>query len=398
MQTVAITDLPATLELTILMPCLNEAETLATCIKKAKSYLERSGVSGEVVIADNGSTDGSQDIARSLGARVVDVPRRGYGAALWAGIQAARGRFTIFGDSDDSYDFSNLDAYVGKLREGFDIVMGNRFKGGIKPGAMPFLHRYLGNPVLSYLGRCFFGIKVGDFHCGLRGFQTKRILALNLNTTGMEFASELVVRASMSDYSMTEVPTTLSPDGRSRPPHLRTWRDGWRHLRFLLLYSPKWLFLIPGLALTTLGLLGIILLFNRSFKILPTVTLDINSYVASCIGLLLGLQLITMAVFARRYGTRHGFIPRSDRYGPMMEALTLERLAIFGVTLILLGGAGFAYEVVAWAGVKFGEITYPQMLRGVILSLITLAAGTQLAMMAFLTGLLDIPTNNGKDA
>lgn len=238
-----------TCELTILMPCLNESETLATCIMKAKAYLERSGVDGEVLIADNGSTDGSQEIARGLGARVVDVAQKGYGAALLGGIAAARGKYTIMGDADDSYDFSSLQVFVDKLRQGVDLVMGNRFKGGIAPGAMPPLHRYLGNPVLSWIGRLFFRISIGDFHCGLRGFNTEAIRHCDLKTTGMEFASEMVVKASLYGLSMAEVPTTLAKDGRSRPPHLRTWRDGWRHLCFLLTYAPHWLYMYPALAL-----------------------------------------------------------------------------------------------------------------------------------------------------
>lgn len=242
---------PVTLELTILMPCLNEAETLAVCIRKAKEYLELSGVAGEVLIADNGSTDGSQEIARAGGARVVAVASRGYGAALLGGIDAAHGKYIIMGDADDSYDFTALQPFVDGLRKGADIVMGNRFKGGIAPGAMPMLHRYLGNPVLSGIGRLFFRIPIKDFHCGLRGFSRERIRELNLRTTGMEFASEMLVRAALAGYTVEEVPTTLKPDGRSRPPHLRTWRDGWRHLSFLLMYSPRWLFLYPGLLIST---------------------------------------------------------------------------------------------------------------------------------------------------
>ena len=225
------------IELTILMPCLNEAETLEVCIQKARGYLERSGVAGEVLIADNGSTDGSQGIAERAGARVVRVPEKGYGHALLGGIRAARGRFVIMGDADDSYDFSKLDSFVEQLRAGADLVMGNRFAGGIEPGAMPALHKYIGNPVLSFIGRTFFSTRIRDFHCGLRGFNRERLLRLDLHTTGMEFASEVVVRSVMARYDVREVPTTLSKDGRSRPPHLRSFRDGWRHLRFLLLLS-----------------------------------------------------------------------------------------------------------------------------------------------------------------
>ena len=246
------------LELTILMPCLNEAETIATCIQKALRFLHHSGIRGEVLIADNGSTDGSREIAAELGARVVRVAERGYGAALKAGIQAAHGRYVIMGDADDSYDFSNLSPFVTKLREGAELVMGNRFKGGIAPGAMPGLHKYLGNPVLSGIGRLFFNAPVGDFHCGLRGFDRRAIATLGLESSGMEFASEMVVKATLRQKAIVEVPTTLSPDGRSRPPHLRSWRDGWRHLKFLMLFCPKWLFFYPGVALLAAGVASLL--------------------------------------------------------------------------------------------------------------------------------------------
>ena len=241
------------IELSILMPCLNEAETLATCIEKARGFLHRSGVAGEVIVADNGSTDASRDIARALGARVVEVAARGYGAALSAGIAAARGRYVIMGDSDDSYDFAALDGFVAKLRQGADLVMGNRFRGGIADKAMPRLHRYLGNPVLSFMGRLFFRSPIGDFHCGLRGFARAAILDLRLAAPGMEFASEMVVKATLAGLKVAEVPTTLKPDGRSRPPHLNSWRDGWRHLKLLLTFAPHWLFLYPGVGLAAAG-------------------------------------------------------------------------------------------------------------------------------------------------
>ncbi len=247
-------------ELTILMPCLNEAETIATCVKKASSYLSKSNIRGEILVADNGSTDGSREIAQGLGARVVSICERGYGAALIGGIGAARGRFVIIGDADASYDFSQLDGFVAKLREGYDLVMGNRFQGGIEPGAMPALHRWLGNPVLSFIGRIFFKAELGDFHCGLRGFNTSAIRNLKLRSRGMEFASEMVVRCRLARMRIAEVPTTLKKDGRSHPPHLRTWRDGWRHLRFLLIFAPRWLFFYPGLALLILGIAISILL------------------------------------------------------------------------------------------------------------------------------------------
>src|SRR5215472_16998517 len=269
------------LELTILMPCLNEAETVAICVQKAMSFLLLNGVNGEVIVADNGSTDGSQELAGAAGARVVKVPERGYGSALLGGIQAARGRYIIMGDADDSYDLTALMPFLDRLRAGADLVMGNRFRGGIAPGAMPALHRYLGNPVLSFIGRLFFRAKLGDFHCGLRGFRRDSVLSLGLQTSGMEFASEMVVRATLAGQHVEEVPTTLSPDGRSRPPHLRSWRDGWRHLRFLLLFSPRWLFLIPGIALLALGLVV-------GAAVLPAplavggITYDVNTLAVAC--------------------------------------------------------------------------------------------------------------------
>jgi glycosyltransferase involved in cell wall biosynthesis len=250
------------IELTILMPCLNEAETIGVCIDKAFSYLTRSGLRGEVLVADNDSTDASYAIAAEKNARVVLVRQRGYGSVLRAGIRAARGRYIVMADADDSYDLARLDDFVAKLREGYDLVIGNRFRGGISPGAMPLLHQYLGNPLLSLIGRLFFNAKIGDFHCGLRGFDRARILELKLHTTGMEFASEMIIAAALRQYAITEIPTTLKKDGRSRRPHLRTWRDGWRHFRFLLIFSPRWLFIYPGLALMLLGLLGATLLLR----------------------------------------------------------------------------------------------------------------------------------------
>src|SRR3954454_15288896 len=278
-------------ELTILMPCLNEAETLASCIAKARSFFARSGIQGEVLVADNGSTDGSQTIAKAAGARVVDVAERGYGSALISGIRAARGRYVIMGDSDDSYDFSDLGLFVEKLRQGYQLVMGNRFQGGILPGAMPPLHRYFGNPVLTILGRLFFSSPCGDFYCGLRGFERRAILALDLQATGMEFALEMIVKATNDKLRITEVPTTLSPDGRNRPPHLRSWRDGWRSLRFLLIHAPQWLFLYPGLALAMSGISGMAGLATGPLRV-ELVTLDIHTMLYAMVAMNLGLQMV----------------------------------------------------------------------------------------------------------
>src|SRR5262249_3235983 len=319
------------LELTILMPCLNEGETIATCIRKARSFLTRASVNGEILIADNGSTDGSQSIALDLGARVVDIPSRGYGAALLGGIAAARGRYIVMGDADDSYDFSKLDEFIAKLRDGFDLVMGNRFHGGIAPHAMPPLHRYFGNPALSFVGRTFFKrnkINVGDFYCGLRGFRKESILHLGLISSGMEFALEMVVRASLAQLKIAEVPTTLAPDGRSRPSHLRTWRDGWRSMRFFLLFSPRWLFLYPGIALLLLGLAGSCLLLLGPFPVSPHVSVDLHTLVVAAMATIAGLQTISFAIIARRYAASRGFLPKSPRLEKRAHLFTLEHAIV----------------------------------------------------------------------
>jgi hypothetical protein len=378
------------IELTILMPCLNERETLATCIRKAQSFLTTSNIRGEVLIADNGSVDGSQEIAVSEGARLVEVPASGYGAALLGGITVARGRFIIVGDADDSYDFSALQPFVDKLRNGFDLVMGNRFRGGIAEGAMPMLHKYLGNPVLSFLGRLFFSIDISDFHCGLRGANTARIRALALRTTGMEFASEMVVRAALAGYRIAEVPTTLRKDGRSRPPHLRTWQDGWRHLRFLLMYSPRWLFLYPGIGLFGLGLAGVGLLLLGPVEI-GDVSIDVHTFLVACICILLGLQSITFAAIARRYATSHGLIPPSPRYASILEALTLERLLIAALVVGVLGLIGVGWCLGVWVSGGFGPIRGVFVLRVLMLSLTAVAAAVQLVFSAFLVGIVAIP-------
>lgn len=387
-------DTKTPLELTILMPCLNEAETLATCIDKSRSFLEKAGVQGEVLIADNGSTDGSIEIARQHGARVVHVPVRGYGAALSHGIASARGKYVIMGDSDDSYDFSRLAPFVERLREGFDLVMGNRFKGGIAKGAMPFLHRYLGNPVLSFIGRLFFSIPVRDFHCGLRGFNRQRILALNLMTTGMEFASELVVRSALAKYSITEVPTTLSPDGRSRPPHLRTWRDGWRHLRFLLLFSPRWLFLYPGLITFVLGAILTFALLPGPVAIARGVTLDVHSIIVGCITMIIGTQCISFAVVARRYAAARGLLSADYRLRKAVSPLTLERALIFAGVLLVAGAAGLIHCLNIWRGAGFGPLRYGELLRLLLVSGTGIALATQIAFTSFLSAVLDIEVSS----
>jgi glycosyltransferase involved in cell wall biosynthesis len=381
----------ADLELTVLMPCLNEAETLAVCIGKARGYLERAGVSGEVLIADNGSTDGSQTIAGAAGARVVAVATRGYGAALSAGIEAARGRYVIMGDADDSYDFANLDPFVASLRAGNQLVMGNRFKGGIAPGAMPWHHKYIGNPVLSFVGRLFFGSKASDFHCGLRGFERQAILDLGLRTTGMEFASEMLVKATLMGLRVAEVPTTLKKDGRSRPPHLRSFRDGWRHLRFLLLFSPRWLFLYPGLALIAIGLFFGAFVFAGPVRISPTVELDVHTFLAGAMAILVGIQSVSFGLIGRRFASRYGFIPQSKTFEEVLEWLTLERLLILAGLLIIIGIAAAGWGVAEWAARDFGEMPIGSTMRVMILALTSLVAGVQLMMSAFMASVIDIP-------
>lgn len=380
------------IELTILMPCLNEAETLAICIDKAKGYLRASGVAGEVLIADNGSTDGSIEIAAQHGARVVHVPIRGYGAALLHGIRNARGKFVIMGDSDDSYDFSNLDAFVERLRSGDDLVMGNRFRGGIAPGAMPFLHRYLGNPVLSFLGRLFFSSGIRDFHCGLRGFRREAISALGLKATGMEFASEMIVRASLNNLQISEVPTTLSPDGRSRPPHLRTWRDGWRHLRYLLLNSPKWLFVYPGAAILAFGAILTAVLLTGPVRILPNIVMDTHSLIVACMAMLVGASSLSFGIIARSYSSSRGFLPVNPRVARLRSYATLERMLLWSGAIVLVGVCGLGYAIWTWAAADFGALEYNGMVRILLVSCTFIALGLQLAFAAFLWALIDIET------
>ncbi len=379
-----------TLELTILMPCLNEAETLAACIGRAKEFLARTGIEGEVLVADNGSTDGSHEIALDSGARLVEAPRRGYGAALASGIAAARGRYVIMGDADLSYDFGRLDAFVEALRGGAVLVMGNRFKGGIAPGAMPWLNRYIGNPLLTTVGRLFFKSPIGDFHCGLRGFERDAIRGLNLRTTGMEFASEMVVKATLAGLAVTEVPTTLSPDGRTRRPHLRPFRDGWRHLRFLLLFSPRWLFLYPGIALLVAGLAVGGALLGGPLRIGPAV-LDIHAFLVAAMAIIVSVQSIAFALIGRRFATRYGFIPPSDSYHRVLEALSLERILLFAVVLILIGLVTLGWGVSEWARRGFGLLNPGSTMRAMIIAMTTLVVGIQLMMSGFMSSMINIP-------
>ena len=384
-------------ELTILMPCLNEAETLEACIVKAKGYLARSGVAGEVLISDNGSTDGSQAIAERLGARVVHAPEKGYGAALIAGIAAAKGRYIIMGDSDDSYDFSRLDGFVAELRKGADLVMGNRFKGGIAKGAMPPLHRYLGNPVLSTIGRVFFRTPVGDFHCGLRGFNAAAIRTLGLNTPGMQFASEMVLKATLADLKIVEVPTTLSPDGRSRPPHLRSWRDGWLHLKLLLTFAPNWLFYYPGMALLAVGTAVFLALLGGPIAI-AGVTFDIASLILASALVLIGFQLVCFYALARLHTVKAGLLPVSPRFERLAREISVDRACQVGGILLFAGIAAAVGAVVVWARAGWGDLDPSVIARPAAFAVVTAALGVQAIMAGFLWGLIGQRVEQPADA
>lgn len=371
------------IELTVLMPCLNEARTLTTCIAKALTFFGAQGIQGEVLVADNGSTDGSPEIARAAGARVLAVPQRGYGAALRAGIAAARGRYVIMGDSDDSYDFAHLGPFVQALRAGHQLVMGNRFAGGIARGAMPPLHRYLGNPVLSFVGRVFFRSPVRDFHCGLRGFDRAAMLGLQLQASGMEFASEMVVKASLQGLRIAEVPTTLSPDGRDRPPHLRSWRDGWRHLRFLLVHAPMWLFMLPGLALFLSGL-GASVALVRGPLPLGWFTLDVHSLLYAAAAACVGLQMIGFAGASSLHAVQVGVLPRLPLGVGWVGRVSLELLLVLGLLLFLAGFGLAAYSVWLWSRQAFGVLDPARIMRIAVPAAMLMLAGVQVAMCAFL--------------
>jgi glycosyltransferase involved in cell wall biosynthesis len=382
--------LQSQLELTILMPCLNEAETIATCVRKACAFIERAGIQGEVLIADNGSTDGSQEIARRHGARVVDISSRGYGAALHGGIQQARGRYIVMGDADDSYDFEHLDGFVEHLRAGADLVMGNRFRGGIRPGAMPWKNRYIGNPALSGLGRLFFNCPVEDFHCGLRGFSRNAYERLDIQTTGMEFASEMVVKATLLNMNILEVPTTLSKDGRSRAPHLRPWRDGWRHLRFMLLYSPKWLFLYPGLALMIVGSALAAIRIPAPLFLARGVGLDVHTLLFAFAAVLIGFQSVSFAFFTRIYAFNEGLLPQDPFLEKLFRRFTLESGLVAGGILLLVGFVTGLSAVVIWSRAGFGALDARQTLRTAIPAASLLCLGAQVILTSFLLSFLGL--------
>jgi glycosyltransferase involved in cell wall biosynthesis len=380
------------IELSIVMPCLNEAETVATCIKKAQNFLSTNNVKGEILIADNGSTDGSQSISKSLGAKVINVQEKGYGNALKGGIEKAEGIYIIMADADDSYDFESLMPFLLKLREGYGLVIGNRFKGEIKKGAMPFLHKYLGNPVLSYLGRLFFKIHIGDFHCGIRGFSKEAYKQMNLKTSGMEFASEMIVKSKLNQLSITEVPTILYPDGRTRKPHLNTWRDGWRHLRFLILYSPSWLFLYPGFFLMITGLITSILLLFNPLNI-KDIIFDIHTLMYTSSLVLIGFQFLVFYALTKIFAIENGLLPKSKRYSKIFKYLNLEKGLIVGVLFLIVGFVLSVKGLNIWQSTDFGTLQPSRTFRFIIPAVFTILLGIQIILFSFFFSILGLKSN-----
>ena len=380
------------LEVSILMPCLNEAETIGRCVDRARESIARLDIRAEILVADNGSTDGSQQIALAHGARVVTVDEPGYGAAIRGGVAASSGRYIIMGDADESYDFAEIPPILERLRVGDDLVMGNRFAGGIEKGAMPWSHRWIGNPVLSMTGRIFFASHVRDFHCGLRGFSVDAFRRMRLNTTGMEFASEIVVKASLASMKVSEVPITLHKDGRSRSPHLRTWRDGWRHLRFLLLFCPRWLFVIPGVALMLLGSLMTLWLVGGT-RYVGSVGLDIHTMLVSGVFALIGYELMLFGAFIKVFGMRAGFLPSSRRTDSFFRVATLEKGLLFGGALTLTGLALVFVAVVSWGRSGYGVLDTQASMRPLIVAVLLIAGGVQTIFASFVLSMLGIRDN-----
>jgi glycosyltransferase involved in cell wall biosynthesis len=375
------------MKITVLLPCLNEAETIEIVIKKAQVSLNELCSGGEILVADNGSTDGSQEIAISCGARVISVPTKGYGAALLAGIKECNTDYIIMGDADDSYAFDDLSQFVNALTEGNHLVIGNRFQGGIQSGAMPWLHKYLGNPVLSWIGRLFFKVPIGDFHCGLRAFRTETMRSLNLKSTGMEFASEMIVKASLNGLKIAEVPTTLKPDGRSRAPHLRTWRDGWRHLVFLLAASPRWLFLYPGMILSILGLIGTALTSQGPVNF-GQIELDLNSYLFSIGLVMVGTQTVFFGILARIFSTNFGTLPPSKSVAKFADNFSLERGIVLGILLLLASLVGAFGLLGHWRGDSFVGLDRDSALRVSGLVVLTSGVGIQTLFASFFASML----------
>jgi glycosyltransferase involved in cell wall biosynthesis len=382
------------IELTILMPCLNEAETLARCIKKAKIGIQKSGVRGEIIIADNGSTDGSQAIAEKSGARVVRVEEKGYGSALRGGIQAAAGKWILMGDADDSYDFSEAGRFVKKFQEGFELVMGCRLPiggGTILPGAMPWKNRWIGNPILSFTGRFFFKSPARDFHCGLRGFTKEAFEKMDLQTTGMEFASEMVIKATLKQLKIAEVPVTLHKDGRSRPPHLKPWRDGWRHLRFMLLFSPRWLFLAPGLLLSILGFIAAAALSFTTFHF-GRIVFDVGTLVVACMAVIIGSQLVAFAFFTKVFAIAEGLLPDDPQFSRAFKFFTLEKGILAGLIILLAGIILLAHALWVWRQANYGSLDYAQNLRRLIPAATLIVLGIQSVFSSFFMSALGLKT------
>lgn len=375
------------LDVSVVMPCLNERATIGTCVTKALQTIKQLNLRGEVIVADNGSIDGSQQIASALGARVISVTERGYGAALQGAIARARGRFVLMGDSDDSYDFTQLGVFLDKLREGYDLVVGNRFRGRILPGAMPLLHRYAGNPILSGIGRLFFKSPIGDFHCGLRAFRRDSIERLHLQMLGMEFASEMIVKATLFDLRLAEIPTTLSPDGRKGASHLRTWRDGWRHLRFLMLYSPRWLFLYPGMLLFALGTLASIWLLPGP-RAVAKITFDVDTLLFSAMTILIGFQSINFAAFTEAFAITRGFRPPDPGMARVLRHMKLETGLAIGIALLLVGLGMWVAGLSYWSSMHFGNLNPAKALRLVIPGIVCLTLGSQVVLSSFFLSVL----------
>jgi len=380
-------------ELTVVLPCLNEARTIAGCVREALDALAGAGITGEVVVADNGSNDGSPELAAVAGARIVSVPSQGYGHALRGGIAAARGRFILMGDADGSYDFSHLPRFVERLRAGADLVMGNRFLGGIQPGAMPWKNRHLGNPLLSFVGRLFFRTGIRDFHCGLRGFSVAAFQRMDLQTTGMEFASEMVIKAELFGLRVEEVPTVLRRDGRDRPPHLRPWRDGWRHLRFMLLFSPRWLFWYPGILLMAAGtVLGSVLV--QGPLALGRVTLDVHTLLFAAVAVLIGFQAVSFAVLSKFFAIRAGLRRPEAGFAEWFRHVTLEGGLVAGCLLVAAGFSLSIWAVWIWGNRSFGPLQPAETLRWVIPGALFLVLGSQMILTSFFLGVLRLDTRS----
>ncbi|WP_299780182.1 glycosyltransferase family 2 protein [uncultured Formosa sp.] len=380
------------IELTVVMPCLNEAETLATCIKKAQSFFESHTITGEIIIADNGSTDGSIQIAEELNTTVVHIITKGYGSALKGGIESAKGKYIIMADADDSYDFSALLPFLIQLRAGYDLVVGNRFKGGIQKDAMPFIHKYLGNPVLSFIGKLFYNIEIGDFHCGLRGFSKEAFLKMNLKTSGMEFASEMIVKSKLQNLKITEVPTILYPDGRTRKPHLNTWQDGWRHLRFLSLYSPNWLFLYPAIFLMVIGIISSTLLLINPIQV-RSIILDVHTLLYTSSFVLIGFQFLVFYCLTKIYAVENDLLPKSNRYNTLFKYINLERGLVLGFLILIVGCGLSYYGLFIWKSKDFGNLNPTNTLRIVIPAVFTILLGIQVILFSLFFSILGLKNN-----